>query len=211
MYLINTLYFKSMWKIKFEEKRTATDTFMLANGKKIKTTFMSSISEYKCLVNENEAGVLLPYDDDRFAFLVYMPGENIKLSDYIRNLNESTIKNIINKMKPDELNIILPKFEASYEADLIPCLRKMGLDIAFTPGKADFSKMGYCTDSLYIGKIKHKTFLKLDESGTEAGAATSTKTFGYPKELRFNRPFLYAIIDVNTNLPVFIGAMYDPR
>jgi serine protease inhibitor len=107
----------------------------------------------------------------------------------------------------------MPKFEANCDAELKDTLSSIGLSAAFNPDKADFSNMGKANGNLYISSLKHNTSLKIDELGTEAGAVTNVEMMNKSamKFINFNRPFVYAIIDTKTNLPLFLGAMQNPN
>jgi len=112
------------------------------------------------------------------------------------------------------IELSLPKFETSYEDSLKNELSKLGMEIAFQPYNADFSLMRQEND-LYIGDVKQKTYIKVDEKGTEAAAVTSVEMelTSMPVELPkvvFDRPFVYGIIDVETGIPLFMGIMENP-
>ena len=114
------------------------------------------------------------------------------------------------------IELSLPKFESSYEDSLKNELSNLGMNIAFEPYNADFSLMREdLKKDLYIGDVKQKTYIKVDEKGTEASAVTSVEveTTSMPVELPkvvFDRPFVYGIIDVETGIPLFIGIMENP-
>lgn len=112
---------------------------------------------------------------------------------------------------------MLPRFTLEYENSLNQALTDLGMGVAFQPGKADFSGMA-ATDTaadIYISDVKHKTFVQVDEAGTEAAAVTSveisvTSMPAYDFELKFDRPFFYAIQDSKTGAIVFMGTVFDP-
>jgi serine protease inhibitor len=214
MMLINALSFDAKWQMPFDTTMKASEQdFHLENGSTQKTAFMNLDEKVDYIKGQNESAVLLPYDDGRFAFLCILPNEGIKLNDYIKTLNEKTIPDLISIKKNSEIPVILPEFKTTFDTDLKDILKNMGLGIAFG-GKADFSNMGKDSGGLYISSVKHKTFLQVDELGTSAGAVTDAEMskLSIPSErLVFNRPFVYAIIDTDTNLPLFIGAMENPQ
>ncbi len=118
--------------------------------------------------------------------------------------------------KEKNIELLLPKFESRYEDSLIDELYNLGMNTPFISGSADFSKMNESGEkNLFISEVKHKTYVKVDEKGTEAAAATSVEVrlTGMPMEipkLTFDRPFVYGIVDVTTGIPLFIGIMEDP-
>jgi serpin B len=125
----------------------------------------------------------------------------------VRLLKNKEVKNI---------ELSLPKFESSYEDSLKNELSKLGMIQAFEPYNADFSLMSEdLKKDLYISEVKQKTYIKVDEKGTEAAAVTSVEMelTSMPPELPkvvFDRPFVYGIIDVETGIPLFIGIMENP-
>jgi len=215
MMLINALSFDAKWQMPFGTTMKASEQdFYLENGSIQKTTFMNLDERVDYINGQNESAVLLPYDDGRFAFLCILPNEGIKLSDYIKSLNEKTIPDLISIKKKTDIPVILPEFKTTFDVDLKDILKNIGLGIAFEEKKADFSNMGKDSGDLYISSVKHKTFLKVDELGTSAGAVTSVELLKSAisfERLVFNRPFVYAVVDTNTNLPLFIGAMENPQ
>jgi serpin B len=215
MMLINALSFDAKWQMPFDTAMKASEQdFYLENGSTQKATFMNLDEKVEYIKGQNETAVLLPYDDGRFVFLCILPNEGIKLNDYIKTLNEKTIPDLISIKKKTDIPVILPEFKTTFNTDLKDTLTKMGLGIAFGEGKTDFSNMGKDSGGLYISSVKHKTFLQVDELGTSAGAVTNVemRKLSIPLErLVFNRPFVYAIVDTNTNLPLFIGTMENPQ
>jgi serpin B len=162
------------------------------------------------------SAVLLPYDDGRFAFLGILPDKSTTLDEYIMTMDARTIPDLISLKRSTNIAVTLPKFTASEDIELMNVLNNMGLGIAFDGSKADFSKMGKAGESLVISSVKHKTFLQVDELGTEAGAVTDAaiRATGINTSLQtivFNRPFIYAVVDTQTNLPLFFGTMESPQ
>ncbi len=212
MYLINALYFDARWQTSFE--KATEGGFNLEDGSTSKALFMSLNTPVDYMKGDNESAILLPYDDGRFAFLAILPNEGIKLADYIQTLNDQTISQLLDKKESTGMSVLLPKFKASGDYVLNDTLQAMGLETAFDPNQADFTNMGSKKNNLYISLVRHKTFLQIDELGTQAGAATSVemREVSAPLNLlNFNRPFVYAVIDTQTGLPLFIGAMENPQ
>lgn len=217
MYLINALYFNAKWEKPFgTETKTMKGDFQLENGGTAKAMFMYLDGQVDYIKGENESAVLLPYDDGRFAFLAILPKEGVSLDDYIQTLNDQTLSALMDKKQATGMSVVLPRFKTTGDFTLNDALKEMGLEPAFAPGKADFAKMGMGTegDGLYISKVRHKTFLQVDELGTEAGAVTSVEMLTKAASLNvlnFDRPFVYAVIDTQTGLPLFLGALANPQ
>jgi serpin B len=121
---------------------------------------------------------------------------------------------MLNSRKDAIVRASLPKFEYDYELDMIDVLKTMGIVDAFSVSNADFTKLGTAYDDIYISKVKHKTHIKVDQSGTRAAAVTfvgfSCGCVAQVKKtytVKLDRPFVYCIVDNETNLPVFIGVV----
>jgi len=217
MHLINALYFNAKWENPFGlEQKTSQEKFYLSNGKTQITTFMYLTGQLDYMNSPSASALLLPYDDGRLAFLCILPDKGITLDDYIKTFDENTIPDLIRRRTTTDISLTMPKFKTSGKFELKDALKNMGMGIAFDKNKADFSKMGDINGKLFISSVKHKTFLQVDELGTEAGAVTdvAVKATGIRTNiltLVFNRPFIYAIIDTQTNLPLFLGVMEDPQ
>ena len=215
MYIINAIYFNGDWKYEFSANKTRKESFNAPSGK-VETDFMSRRGKMDYLEFNGVTGVILPYLDGQFAFVGLLPEEGETPKDIINNL---TVLDLINLMKNKEeknIELSIPKFEVNYEDSLINELSNMGMKLPFEPYSADFSKMNESGEKdLFIGEIKHKTYIRVDEKGTEAAAVTSigVEATSMPVEfprLTFDRPFVYGIVDVTTGIPLFIGIMENP-
>jgi serpin B len=161
-------------------------------------------------------GVMLPYDDGNLAYVAILPPEGTTVEEYISSLDEEMIAGLMNSAKQTKVQLSLPKYTATFDAGLNEVLSDMGLSKAFNSEDADFSKMGNADGNIYIGRVLHKTCIKVNELGTEAAAATGIemRATSMPSDdyetLTFDRPFVYAIVDLNTGIPLFLGAMDNP-
>jgi len=219
MFLINAVYFKSDWKVPFEKSGTRNQMFH-APGGDVDTAFMHRIGTMAYLSGNDATGVMLPYDDGQFGFFALLPYKGVKPRDWLARQNHATlfadIATLIGQKKDLSIELALPKFETRYEDSLLDELSTLGMGIAFDPGKADFSRMNESHEKdLYIGDVKHKTFIRVDEKGTEAAAVTSVemRTTAMPvsdKQLVFDQPFVYGILDLKTGLPLFVGILENP-
>lgn len=219
MFLINAVYFKSDWKVPFDKSGTRNQVFH-APGGDVDTAFMHRIGTMAYLSGNEATGVMLPYDDGQFGFFALLPDKGVKPRDWLNKQNPATlfanIANLISQKKDLSIELALPKFETRYEDSLLNELTTLGMGIAFDPGKADFSRMNESHEkNLYIGDVKHKTFIRVDEKGTEAAAVTSVeiRMTAMPvsdKQLVFDQPFVYGILDLKTGLPLFIGILENP-
>ena len=215
MFLINAIYFNGDWKHQFSANDTREGDFN-SPDKTVKTEYMNRRGDMDYLQSNGITGVLLPYIDEQFAFIGLLPEEGDTPRALINNLSTLDLINLMKNKKEKEIELSIPKFESSYEDSLKDELSVLGMNIPFTPGSADFSKMSESgKDDLFISEVKHKTYVKVDEKGTEAAAATSVEVrltgmhMEIPK-ITFDRPFVYGIVDVTTGIPLFIGIMEDP-
>lgn len=217
MHLIDALYFEGKWENPFDtESKPFSGSFRLDNGGAATVTYMKLSDKLDYVITKNETAVLLPYDDGRLAMLCILPQKGIKLGSYIGSMTEKTIPALTGKMGSAEAFLTFPQFKVTADNDLNGVLKSMGLGIAFG-GNADFSKMGEDKEDLNISSVRQKTYLEADENKTQAAAATDVVmqklcvNSEFAKKIDFNRPFVYALIDTKTNLPLFLGAMEKPE
>lgn len=213
MFLINTLYFEDGWLDEYKQSDIKENDFH-AEDKDVNVEFMSSFERY--IHDEKADGIIKPFKDSDFAFAAVLPKDN-NLESYINQMTGKRFLNLLNSETNEKARCLLPKFKYEYEAKLKEPLKKMGIEDAFDESRADFSKLGNISNgNLYISDILHKTFIQIDETGAKAGAATKVTIDGTSaplenqKKLIFNRPFVYAIYDTKTKLPIFIGTVYNP-
>jgi serine protease inhibitor len=215
MYLINTIYFKADWKDPFILNSSKDGAFN-APQEQVQVTFMHKVSQMDYLESGGATGVLLPYADEQFAFFAALPGENVTPRELIAGSGAAWLTDLLQNRASASVDLTLPRFETKYEDSLVDECKNLGMGIAFQSGGADFSLMQTSrSKDLYISEIKHKTFIKLNEVGTEAAAATLveiSKGMGPSgdKKVVFDRPFIYGIVDLATGLPLFIGILEKP-
>ena len=220
MFLINTVYFKSDWQVPFEKNNTMNRTFNAPSGS-VDVPFLHRTGNIVTFSYNDATGIALPYDDGQLVYFALMPDEGVTPRDWLekQESNEllSHIASNILKTESELIDLAMPKFELRYEDSLKDDLENLGMKLAFDPDNADFSAMNAAHEkNLYITDVMHKTFIKVDEKGTEASAATSVEvgTTSLPmpnKEVTFDRPFVYGIVDMKTGLPVFLGIMENPE
>ena len=215
MYLINAVWFKADWKTPFKPSGTQPGAFH-APGADTQVKYLSRTGVTTTLKGSKAEGILLPYEDERFAFVALLPADNLSPRELIKGMTPSDLSAMLKSGTESQITLRMPKFETRFEADLVETLKQMGMKEAFIPNVADFSLMNSDrSKNLYISGIKQKTYCRVDEEGTEASASTAVEmtTTAMPlveRELVFDRPFLYGIIDVQTGIPMFLGLMEDP-
>ena len=210
MYLINTLYLEQSWKDPYNGSIGAV---FHASGGDRNVKMMRSMETY--LHDERAEGILKPLKDSRFAFAAILPKGGTDLSDYIADLNGKELTSLLLSAGDGSASTSLPKFKYDCAFTLNDALISLGLSAAFDAKKADFSAMGSSSDgNLFISEVLHKTFIEVDELGIKGGAATAVDMASgssLPERyVVFDRPFLIAVVDTQTMLPVFLGAVSDP-
>lgn len=218
MFLINAVYFKGAWTSPFKQELTSDQSFKLANGQTVAVPTMYQTGSFNYFKTSGFQALRLPYgDDEQMAMVLFLPNEDTSLDEFQQQLSQENWSNWNALFEEKEGSLMLPKFTMEYESSLNQALTDLGMGVAFEAGKADFSGMAAgATSDIYISEVKHKTFIQVDEAGTEAAAVTSvevgtTSMPVYDFELNFDRPFFYAIQDTETGAIIFMGSVLDPR
>lgn len=214
LFLLNAVYFKGNWKDDFDANQTQ-DLVFYTNSEEKKVPFMFKDKRMNYFKNESLQLVELPYGNGNFSMMVLLPTKEKSVEELVEKLNFITFSEWISEMNSTSLKLYLPKWESSYEAHhLKENLTAMGMGIAFE-NNADFSGL-FDKESTKISQIKHKTYIKTDEEGTEAAGATSigmaTTSMPMPsqEEMKADRPFVYLIVEKTSNTVLFIGIVNDP-
>ncbi|MBN1650839.1 MAG: serpin family protein [Bacteroidales bacterium] len=214
MFLINAIYFKGVWKFEIDKNNTENKPFYLADGSVKNCATMFSDAEFSVFYGSTFSAIELPYGQGNYSMIILLPTDDSSLNELLSQLDEPTWNDIIQNMSvPTSKLLFLPKFKFEYENELNDELIDLGLGNAFSDS-ADFSDI--CKDeSLAISKVKHKTFIEVNEEGTEAAAVTSVSvgaTSAGPTRDIFavDHPFLFAIKEKYTNAILFVGTVSDP-
>lgn len=216
MYLVNALAFKANWKQQYLKSDARPDVFHGASGDKQATLMYSD--EHYYLHDENTTGFLKDYENDRFCYVVLLPDKSVSLADYVASLSGEKLTALIANASNESLHAVMPKFTNDCTVELSEALQAMGMPDAFDKDKADFSAMSPVADetALRIGRVLHRTYLLVNETGTEAAAATAVdmiaESTAIPQEkktVRVDRPFVCGIYDRETQCFLFLGAIYD--
>ncbi|NCA97942.1 MAG: serine proteinase inhibitor [Clostridia bacterium] len=219
MFLINAIYFLADWGVPFEKADTRPQAFQAPDGE-VEVDFMHRTGTMNFYQLDRATGIGLPYKDGRFAFFAILPDEGLDARTWLAGQDAARLfGDVATGLRQDslEVDLALPKFESRYEDSLLNELSQLGMDIAFQPDQADFSQMIDSHEKiLYIGEVKHKSFVRVDEKGTEAAAATSVemRVTSIPfseNQIVFDRPFVYGILDKETGLPLFAGILEKPE
>ncbi len=217
MFLINAIYFKGTWTEQFDKAASYQRDFYRLDGATVKRWMMQQDGKYQYFGTENFQAVSLPYGSGRLSMYLFVPEEKDGLPDLLKQLSTANWEKWLAGFHRMSGAVVLPRFKLEYETSLNDALKALGMADAFNPNAADFSKMVKPPIQTYISEVKHKTFVEVNEEGTEAAAVTSTRVamtaMPSPQE-RFSivadRPFLCCIRDNTTGAILFIGAVYDP-
>lgn len=221
MVLFNTLYFKGKWGNPFTMESTYEEDFHISDTETVQVPMMHQSEEYYDFIETDTIkGIVMPYADSNLSFIALMPQGGMTIREVCEGLTAEGLSYLLEDRQNLLVNVKLPKFEVSFDKMLNDSLINMGLADAFDKEKADFSSLG-TTDSgnpVYISLVRQKAVVKVDEEGTEAAAATEVAIMeacallpeNEPIDVFFDQPFLYLIMDMENQLPLFMGIMNNP-
>ena len=213
MYLINTVLFDAEWENIYKKDEVRDGTFTALDGTK-KTVPMMYSEEHSYLDDGKATGFIKPYKSG-YSFVALLPNEDVSLSDYVASMSGKSFIDTIKNAKDVRVKAAIPKFSYDYDIEMGGALKALGMTNPFEPSKADFSALGSSDNgNIFISRVLHKAYIAVDEKGTKAGAATAVeiKETGVAVgiySVTLDRPFVYAVIDDATGLPVFIGTVTD--
>ncbi|MBE5875351.1 MAG: serpin family protein [Lachnospiraceae bacterium] len=218
--LFNALYFNGKWRNSFEVYQTKEKDFTLASEEKLLVPMMHQYSShYDYFANTDFSGIVMPYRDGNLAMVAMLPREGKTVRELAGTLTTKRLAKALKGAESTLINLQLPKFEVGFDRTLNEALQKMGLTDAFDADKADLSKIGTTASGapIYISMVRQKAVVKVDEEGTEAAAVTEVAVADScamrteePIDVFFNRPFLYMIMDMDTQIPLFMGIVDNP-
>jgi len=206
--LLNALAFDAKWQQPYYDHNITQDTFTTEDGVGQSAQFLNSM-ESTYLDDGKATGFVKSYDGDGYRFVALLPNEGVSMPDYLASLNWTET---MQSATSDSVWAILPEFSFDFSVDMNDALQAMGMTDAFT-SSADFGQMGTMNGQpLYIGLVKQKTHIDVTPLGTTAGAATEVVMMGgsamvESKIVKLDRPFVFAIVDSATELPIFIGVV----
>jgi serpin B len=210
--LTNAIYFNAAWANNFEKNATQPADFHLADGSAVKVPMMHQTERLGYAAGDRYQVVTLPYDGRELEMVVLVPDRG-KFAEFEKSLTAGKAASIIKDISPKQVALSLPGFKYESEFSLGRMLAAMGMPIAFS-GQADFSGMTGNRE-LSISEVVHKAFVAVDESGTEAAAATAvimraTAMPVMPLEVTVDRPFIFLIRDIQTGSVIFVGRVMNP-
>ena len=210
--LANAIYLKAPWARSFMVWKTRPLPFHLADGTRIEVPTMYQGEGFGYRRTKGLQIIRLDYRNRRVSMLVLLPDPG-QLERVEQELDSSRLDDLESSLKMRDIHLFLPRFRVDSSFTLRSVLERLGMRSAFGPG-ADFSGVS-SEPGFQIGEVTHKTFVSVDESGTEAaGATVNTLLGGIPDpdvEVRVDRPFLFLIRHEDTGTVLFIGRVTDPR
>ena len=202
MIILNAVYFKSEWVHPFMKTITSIQPFKNGDGSISQVNMMKQQKYFNYFEDNNIQAIELKYIANNISAIIILPKEHINIGNYINDLNDKELNTILNSLSSEKVNLQLPKFELNFETSLVETLKQMGMVFPFDKSKADFSNISNHV-SLYIDDVRHKTYLKVNEEGSEAAAVTAVTmkvtsarpNMDIPKMMVVDRPFLFMIKD----------------
>jgi serpin B len=212
MFLINALYFKSKWQLEFGKKNTKQDDFVKADNSKIPVNLMEQTGGFPRYADEYLQCVEMNYGNGAFSMMVVLPADNLDIDQLIEHLDETKWRHIIANTSYQNVWLKLPRFKIECEMGLNEPVKRAGMNRIFNGGLYNISDW-----DLRVSDIRQKTFVEVNEEGTEAAAVTTIAITDCdcppPPVVPFhaNRPFLYLITEKSTGAILFIGRMDEPK
>jgi serine protease inhibitor len=210
--LANAIYFKGKWAAPFLEKDTKDAPFWITKDKKVNVPMMNQDDLFTYLEEETFQILELPYSGKELSMVILLPKDKDGLPALENSLTAQNLRNWLNQLSTEKIQVSLPKFKTTSEFDLGQTLSKLGMPEAFTP-QADFSGINGKRD-LAISAVVHKAFVDVNEEGTEAAAATGTvmtltSAPAEPLTFRADHPFFYVIRENHSGAILFLGRVSD--
>jgi serine protease inhibitor len=214
--LTDAVYFKGAWSSPFMKTKTRPRPFHLPSGDVRQAAMMDQSEAFTYLEDQRFQAIRMPYGNGRYAMYVFLPRKIAGLPDFLRSLDETHWTQWTSQFDKNRGEITLPKFETTYSKRLNDTLNDMGMRLAFMSA-ADFSRIPLHRTpgtALFISDVEHKTWMKVDEEGTEAAAATSfvgeLARHSHPFVMIVDHPFFFAITEQQSGALLFAGVVMDP-
>lgn len=220
MYLINAVYFKGQWKYTFNKSDTRDEDFRLAGGSTKKVKMMSQETDMPFYQNETFKCADLPYGNGAFSMMLMMPtDENTPLDELVAKLDADTYNKAVDGLYETGFKLKLPRWKQECGFKLVDAARNLGMNLIFRDDLPVSPLVGISDvdPTLHVSGIMQKTFVEVNEEGTEAAAVTIVETVATsvgpsgPPEFIADRPFLYLIRERSTGTILFMGRMDNPE
>jgi serpin B len=210
MVLLNAIYFKGDWTVPFDEDDTRAADFRRPDGSLVTADLMNRDDTLAYVATERYQAVDLPYGGQAFSMTVVLPAEGVSPAELVAELDEDTWSAWLDDFATTRVALSLPKFELEWDQELNDALIALGMVDAFDGGRADFSRLTP-GGGVWIDFVQQKAFVRVDEKGTEASAATAVVMVeSAPPQMRVDRPFLFVLRERLSGTILFMGIVNDP-
>jgi serpin B len=214
MYIINAIYFNGSWTEEFDKELTTEKEFYKIDGSTIPCQMMKQTRKFKYMETDDLQAVEIYYGDRSYSMTILLPKEKAGIDKLVSQFNQESWTEWKRRFRSKKGTLELPKFKLEYKIKLKEILADMGMKSAFSSSEANFSSLS--DDAIWIDEVLHKTFVRVDEAGTEAAAVTSVAmATGFdpsaPFEMIADHPFLFAIREVDSGALLFIGKVMEPE
>jgi serine protease inhibitor len=213
MFLVNAVYFKGPWSSPFDSNSTRIGPFRRADGSSVNVPLMFRDGSFRWAKQDGVQVLELLYGDSAYSMVLLAPDDGGSLATLEAKLTASWWNSVLASVQPNRVIVIMPKFKFEFGKKLNDALTDQGMGIAFDRARADFYRIADVRpERIYISRVEQKTFITVNEAGTEAAAATAVG-FGVtsvPPSIEFTRPFLFAIRERESGTLLFFGRVGDP-
>lgn len=214
MYLLNAIYFNGEWKYSFDTKETADRSFTKEDKTTMQTPTMTIEKPFNYYSHQKFELLEMPYGSGKYSMLLFLPENGKKTDDVISLMTSENVNDWISKLTEQKKEVFLPKFEFKFDDSLKDELAALGMTDAFNDLKANLTGISDAA-KLVISEVMHKSYIKVDERGTEAAAVTGitvgTTSMPVDNSFRVDHPFVFAIREKDTKAILFIGKVMDPK
>jgi len=215
LFLINAIYFKGLWAQPFDKNLTQNKPFYQLNGSTKEVPLMRREGEYSYLENDLFQAVSLPYSDQKLSLDIFLPQKTINFKTFLAQFNLEKWQQWLPKLRERKGTVEIPRFKLEYQITLNSILQKLGMNKAFQANQADFS--GLTNIPVHVSDVIHKTYLEVNEEGTEAAAVTSigvrAMSIPLPTEpfiFTADRPFVCVLREHKTGSLLFMATIVNP-
>ncbi|MFZ4522111.1 MAG: serpin family protein [Bacteroidales bacterium] len=214
--LVNAIYFYGEWAQPFMKEATVVKPFSTPDGTQTNVPFMNRHGLLQYYEDSDFQAISIPYKDNKASMVIFLPVIDAGKPFVEKPFDYKYYQQIVESLKADQVNLSLPKFQTTCKSHLKNALTSMGMPLAFSP-QADFSGMTGGND-LCISEVIHEAFIRTDEQGTEAAAATAVimaltaaPSSRKVKVFKADHPFIFCITDNTTGSILFMGRIVKPE
>jgi serpin B len=213
--LVNAIYFLGAWREALDPEKTFDAPFMLPDSTWRQVRMMvgpDSCNHYTAFSGPGFRALDMAYGDSVFSMTLFVPSDGNTIASMLEDFSQPNWTAWMMGFRPWCGDLMLPRFEVEYGVRMKDVLTALGMGIIFEPGRADFTRMCTYYDDFYIKKVMHKTYMRVDERGTEAAAVTEVEggPTSIPLQFFVHSPFVFAIRENRFNTVIFIGQITDP-